>query len=269
VDAQDKHQLDLSVYMGKMKGHAPPWRLIAALALAIVAGGIASEYGQGFGNWLQQGHLLPKIVTAVATAAFALFASLGLVGMASKTRDVLRPMAGEAHAAIVRYAIALVGGVIALVVTLSLVKVPIGKLVVGGALTTIIIGIAAQSWLANVFAGLVLLVSRPFAVGDLIRIRSGSLNGPIDGVVTEIGIIYLRVTTSEGPLHLPNSQVLNAAVGAAPPAGAGQVPPAGAGQVPPAGAGQVPPAGAGQVPPTDTDKAQGLTTASQPPDPAR
>ena len=92
-------------------------------------------------------------------------------------------------------------------------KVPIGQLLVGGAVTTILLGIAAQQSLSNVFAGLVLLLSRPFVVGDYIRLKSGALGGVTDGLVAEIGITYLRLDTEDGTLHLPNSQVLAAAVG--------------------------------------------------------
>jgi hypothetical protein len=95
----------------------------------------------------------------------------------------------------------------------SLMKVPIGQLLVGGAVTTILLGIAGQQSLANIFAGLVLLLSRPFMVGDYIRLKSGALGGITDGLVAEIGITYLRLDTEDGTLHLPNSQVLAAAVG--------------------------------------------------------
>ena len=71
----------------------------------------------------------------------------------------------------VRYAILLIGGSATLVVALSLMKVPVGQLLVGGAVTTILLGIAGQQSLSNIFAGLVLLLSRPFTVGDYIRLK--------------------------------------------------------------------------------------------------
>jgi small-conductance mechanosensitive channel len=84
---------------------------------------------------------------------------------------------------------------------------------VGGAFATIIVTIAGQQALSNIFAGLVLLLSRPFQVGDVVLLRSGALGGQLEGTVTEIGITYLRLdTSSEGVMSLPNSQVLAAAV---------------------------------------------------------
>jgi small-conductance mechanosensitive channel len=115
----------------------------------------------------------------------------------------------------VRYTIVLVGSIAVLFITLGLLDVPIDQLLVGGAVTSIILGIAAQQSLGNVFSGLVLLLSHPFGVGDAVSFRSGAFSGEIEGIVTEIGITYVRIETAEGNIRLPNSQVLASAVGPA------------------------------------------------------
>ena len=102
--------------------------------------------------------------------------------------------------------------------TLVLFGVDPSQLVLGGALTTVFVSIAAQQALGNVFAGLVVMLARPFQVGDAVRLRAGALGGAIDGTVTDIGITYVRVDTGGGVLSVPNSQVLNAVVGPIPPA---------------------------------------------------
>jgi hypothetical protein len=129
---------------------------------------------------------------------------------------------GASHASIVRYALVLIGAVTTLFVTLSLFGVPIGQLLLGGALTSVFVGIAAQQALSNVFAGIVLMLAHPFKVGDAIRMRAGALSGEIDGTVTEIGITYVRMSCNGGMVSVPNSQVLNAVVGPLP---AGDYPP--------------------------------------------
>jgi small-conductance mechanosensitive channel len=115
----------------------------------------------------------------------------------------------------VRYTIVLAGSIAALFITLGLLNVPLDQLLVGGAVTSIILGIAAQQSLSNVFSGLVLLLSHPFGVGDAVSFRSGAFSGQIEGIVTEIGISYVRVETADGPIRLPNAQVLASAVGPA------------------------------------------------------
>ncbi len=214
MDLQEQSALDLANHVAaKVKERARPWRAIISLALAIAAAGISAEAGSAFTNWFGPGFVVHKIVTASAAAAFCLFAVMAVIGLAAKAREVLQPRTGSAHAAVVRYTTMLVGGMTTLIIALALFKVPVGQLILGGAVTTILIGIAAQQSLGNIFAGIVLLLSRPFAVGDSILVRSGALGGPIQGTVTEIGITYVRLDTSDGVMHLPNSQMLAAGVG--------------------------------------------------------
>ena len=212
VDLREQRQLEVAQQMAKVKARARPWRAIIALVLAAAAGIVSSTAGRDFESWTGQGHVGSKIVAAGTAAAFCLLATVGILALAGRARQALQPVTGSAHAAVVRYAIVLVGLIFTLVITLTLFKVPVGQLIVGGALTTILIGIAAQQSLSNVFAGLVLLLSRPFSVGDTIQLRSGAMGGLLEGTVTEIGITYLRLDTADGLMSLPNAQVLAAAV---------------------------------------------------------
>jgi small-conductance mechanosensitive channel len=214
VDAHEQHHLDeMARQMAKVKARTRPWRAIIALVLATAAGILASAAARDFRTWTGNGHPASKLVTAGATVAFCLFAIIGILDLARRTRQALQPVAGSGHAAVIRYTIVLAGAIITFVIALALLKVPVGQLILGGALTTILIGIAAQQSLSNVFAGLVLLLSRPFFVGEAIQLRSGAMGGLLEGTVTEIGITYLRLETADGPISLPNSQVLAAAVG--------------------------------------------------------
>jgi len=212
VDLHEQRQLEVAREMAKVKARARPWRAIFALVLAAAAGIISSAAGRDFSSWTGHDHAASKIVAASTATAFCLLAAVGILGLAGRTRQALQPLTGTAHAAVIRYTIVLIGFILTLVLTLGLFKVPITQLIVGGALTTILIGIAAQQSLSNVFAGLVLLLSRPFIVGDAIQFRSGAMGGLLEGTVAEIGITYLRLDTADGPMSLPVSQVLAAAV---------------------------------------------------------
>ena len=212
MDLQEQRQLDLAKQMAKVKARTRPWRAIIALALAVVAACVSYAAGHRLHDLIEPARLGLSIVTMASAAAFLLFAIVAVVGLAAKAQQALQPTTGSAHAGVVRYTILLIGIIAALVITLALLKIPVGQLVVGGALTTILIGIAAQQSLSNVFAGIVLLMSRPFNVGDPILLRSGALGGQLEGTVTEIGITYVRLETDTGVMSLPNSQVLAAAV---------------------------------------------------------
>jgi small-conductance mechanosensitive channel len=210
---QNGRQIDLSAQVERVKRKTRPWKAIIALLLAIAAAVIARQAHHGEFT----GKNFDQYIAAGAAVLFLVFGSTATYGLAGKSRELLEPRAGAAHAAIVRYAILLVGAFTALVITLVLFGVPVSQLVVGGALTTVFVSIAAQQALSNVFAGLVLVFARPFKVGDTIRLRAGALGGTIDGIVTDIGITYVRLNANGSVMSVPNSQVLNAVVGPVPP----------------------------------------------------
>jgi len=105
---------------------------------------------------------------------------------------------------------------VALLVALSVAGVQARTLLVGGAFTAVILGLAAQQTLGNLFAGVVLLSARPFRVGDRVRLQGGPLAGQIEGTVSSQGLLYTTFVTGEGSVMVPNSVVLNVAVSAQP-----------------------------------------------------
>lgn len=214
---QNGKQIDLSAHIDRVKRRTRPWKSIIALLLAIAAAVISHRASHGRSTFLQTSERTNQFITYGTAVLFLVFGSTATYGLAGKSRELLEPRAGQAHAAIVRYAILLVGAFTTLVITLVLFGVPVSQLVVGGALTTVFVSIAAQQALSNVFAGLVLIFARPFKVGDAIRLRAGALGGTLDGIVTDIGITYVRFNVDGSVMSVPNSQVLNAVVGPIPP----------------------------------------------------
>ena len=227
-------QIDLSAQVAMVRAKTRPWKSIIALVLAIAAAATSGWAHSAFKHFFATNSVVHQIIAAGTAVAFCVFASAATIGLSGKAADVLKPVAGASHAAVVRYALVLIGAVTTLVVTLGLFGVPIGQLLLGGALTSVFVGIAAQQALSNVFAGLVLLLAHPFKVGDAIRLRAGALSGEIDGTVTEIGITYVRMSCNGGAVSIPNSQVLNAVVGPLPPGDYPPPPPPAAPQVWPA-----------------------------------
>jgi len=66
------------------------------------------------------------------------------------------------------------------------------------------------------FAGLVLLFTRPYVAGERIVVRSGAVNGPLTGTVVGVGLLYTTLAMEDGPTNIPNSALVAAAVGPAP-----------------------------------------------------
>jgi small-conductance mechanosensitive channel len=132
---------------------------------------------------------------------------------ASELDDLAKWRGGQTAGVAMRMLVTGFGYLIALVGTLSMLSVPVGHFLLGGAIAGVVLGIAAQQSLGNVFAGFVLLLVRPVSVGNYIRVRSGALGGEFYGTVTSMNLTYVSVLTEEGQLQVPNSSFLSAAVG--------------------------------------------------------
>jgi small-conductance mechanosensitive channel len=208
-------QLDLSAQVAKVKAKARPWKSILALILAILAASF-SVWIRHDTTVIHDNRAIHDLGSWSGAVVFCVSGCTATYGLAGQVRKGMLDRYGQSHAAVVRYFLILVGAFVTLVITLELFSVSATQLVLGGALTTVFLSIAAQQALGNVFAGIVLLLARPFRVGDNIRLRAGAIGGQMDGVVTDIGITYVRLSTGGSVMSVPNSQVLACVVGPVP-----------------------------------------------------
>src|SRR3954447_3259791 len=85
-------------------------------------------------------------------------------------------------------------------------------LAVGGAVTAIVLGLAAQQTIGNVFAGLLILSVQPFRVGERVQFRAGALGGVLEGTVTQLGLLYVTLADADDTILVPNNAVVAAAI---------------------------------------------------------
>jgi small conductance mechanosensitive channel len=85
-------------------------------------------------------------------------------------------------------------------------------LAVGGAITAVILGLAAQQTIGNLISGTVLLSARPFRVGDRVRMHAGGVAGQVEGTVASLGLLYTTLANGEDRILVPNNVVLSGAV---------------------------------------------------------
>jgi small-conductance mechanosensitive channel len=190
------------------------WSIGATAGAAAIAALVA---GSAYGNLHSSASLQSKIIawaSAGALLAFGVVAS-SRISAALSHLIVERGAAGAGGA--VRVVSAGVGYLFVLFSFLAVLEVSVEKILVGAGLAGVVLGIAAQQSLGNVFAGLVLLVARPFKVGDHIRVRAGALGGIFDAWVWEMSLTYVTLHTDDGLLKIPNSAMLAAGIGQLPP----------------------------------------------------
>lgn len=174
--------------------------LAGAAAVAAAAGDIHSP------------HVAARLLGGAGTLTFLICALVAVLRGTAWLRPQVAARLGDTHATVLRVVAVVTGAAAAVMVTLSLLAVPIGQVLLGGALTGALLGIAGQQTLANLAAGVVLLLSRAVAVGDRVRVHSGTLGGTFEGTVTEVGLVHTHLRTAEAPLWIPNTQMLGAAI---------------------------------------------------------
>jgi hypothetical protein len=183
---------------------------------AMVAFGVGET---GIAN-LRSPNVDHKLAAIAAAGSFVVLGTFAARRFASQIGHVIAARGGRSAGAAVRLVATCVGMVMVLFLTLGLLRIPVSQLLVGGAITGVILGIAAQQSLGNVFSGIVLLVAKPFGVGSYIRIHSGSLGGPFEGEVTALGLTYCLLDVDGLEMLIPNTQLLGSGVVRLPPKGA-------------------------------------------------
>jgi small conductance mechanosensitive channel len=77
-------------------------------------------------------------------------------------------------------------------------------LLAGASIASVVIGLAAQSTLGNLIAGIAMLIYRPFRLGDTLQVAAPA--GPETGTVENISLGYTILRTADGRMVvLPNS----------------------------------------------------------------
>ena len=98
----------------------------------------------------------------------------------------------EQTAKSIRSLIRIAGAIIVIAVVISYLS---QDPVIAASLSTIsglVIGFAASNLIGNVIAGIYLAITRPFRIGDKIKVFNG------DGRVTDIGLLYTRLLLDNG-----------------------------------------------------------------------
>lgn len=184
---------------------------VAAGVLALVALVVGSDLGKVQGTGLD-----PKVIEWSSAGVLLVSGVIASSRLSAALSHLVVERGAPAAAGMVRVLSAGVGYLFVLFSVLAVLEVSVVKLLVGAGLASVVLGLAAQQSLSNVFAGLVLLIARPFRVGDHIRVRAGSLGGIFDAWVWEMSLTYVTLHTDDGLLKVPNSAMLAAGIGQLP-----------------------------------------------------
>lgn len=96
---------------------------------------------------------------------------------------------------------------IIVLIIVGIFKPPTATLLAVSASLGIAVGFASQDIIKNIFGGVIILLDRPFMVGDKIEV------GSYYGEVVEIGLRSIRIVTADDSLvSIPNGELMNQSV---------------------------------------------------------
>jgi small conductance mechanosensitive channel len=177
------------------------------LALLLIAGALVA--------YEHRGQLLPGYGTAVRIATVIILVIAGSAATHWLGRGVgpaFYRRLDPATAGTMGFLIRLLTMATIVILALRIAGVTAATLAVGGAFTAILLGLAAQQTLGNLFAGIVLQSTRPFRVGERVRLVGGALAGSIEGTVSSLGLFYATLVQGADRLLVPNSVMLSLVV---------------------------------------------------------
>ena len=191
-------------------GGPKPWPRLIAFAVLIAVVLVLFRNWETLFPGLYPGYSTEiRILTAILLFAFGwgFAAAFGR----TVTPTVLRRL-DPGTAGTVAFAIRLVTIVVIAGIALAIAGVKPQTLLLGGAFTAVIFGLAAQQTLGNIFAGVVIQGARPFRVGERVRLAGGQLSGPVEGTVSSLGLFYTWFASGNERVMIPNSVILGLTV---------------------------------------------------------
>ncbi|MBW1776612.1 MAG: mechanosensitive ion channel family protein [Deltaproteobacteria bacterium] len=149
--------------------------------------------------------LMILLISSIAHSALKTFLPIIKSNVAAKTKsgvdDILIDLAMNFSSVII-YG---VGAVLAM----DVLGLNITPFLAGAGVAGIAIGFAARDTLSNLIAGVLLIIDRPFELGDRIEIWTAPKNSATWGDVVEIGIRATKIRTTDNiVIVIPNNEIM-------------------------------------------------------------
>jgi len=97
----------------------------------------------------------------------------------------------------------------AIIIALDMLGVNVMPFIAGAGVAGIAIGFAAKDTLSNLIAGVLLIIDRPFEVGDRIEVWTAPLGSATWGDVIDIGLRATKIKTTDNiVIVIPNNEIM-------------------------------------------------------------
>lgn len=170
------------------------------------------------------------IINVVDTVIIVLVGIISVNLIAKSLKSKVGDYIGKTTSESISLVVQILGYTIIGIIALTTLHVGISSALFGGTVLGLVLGLAIQTSLSNVFAGLFLILSKPFNIGDRVTITTWQygLLAPVyppkfwfndflipgyTGIITDISLMYTTILTDENVvMKIPNSIMIQAAV---------------------------------------------------------
>jgi small conductance mechanosensitive channel len=160
------------------------------------------QIAPGYGQWVRIGTVAVLVIVGTAATHW----------LSRTLSPRLYRRLDPATAGTTGFVIRLLATTAVVVLALRIAGVNASTLAVGGAFTAVLLGLAAQQAMGGIFAGIVLQSTRPFRVGERVRLVGGALAGSLEGTVSSLGLFYTTLSQGADRLLVPNNVLLSLVV---------------------------------------------------------
>lgn len=170
------------------------------------------------------------IINVVDTVIIVLVGIISVNLIAKSLKSKVGDYIGKTTSESISLVVQILGYTIIGIIALTTLHVGISSALFSGTVLGLVLGLAIQTSLSNVFAGLFLILSKPFNIGDRVTITTWQygLLAPVyppkfwsndflipgyTGIITDISLMYTTILTDENVvMKIPNSVMIQAAV---------------------------------------------------------
>lgn len=206
----------------KTHGRSKLWRTAAEFIVVIVISSLIAYLADYFAT---KGYIPTDYERPVFAAIVLIGGYIGIRIISAIIQKVAEPSIGITRSHGIRNFFQIVAVLILISSVFGIYGSNLTNVLVGAGFLGIVLGLAAQQVLGNLFGGISLLFSRPFEIGDRVTLATSSYglfgstyshetipNG-YTGTVEEVGIFYTRILLEDGtPSTFPNSVVIGSLI---------------------------------------------------------
>jgi len=181
------------------------FRIAVRYSLAVVAGTyIARLFGLALLEKIFQGVMIVMLASPakdVLVAALTYLEKNVAERTDNKVDDIIFDLLNRFAGAILY--------VTAIVMALDIIGINVMPFIAGAGVAGIAIGFAAKDTLSNLIAGVLLIIDRPFEVGDRIEVWSAPAGSASWGDVVDIGLRATKIRTTDNiVIIIPNNEIM-------------------------------------------------------------